>query len=443
MKDGSSPEITYNRNLIPRSSRKTAVNTQNNALCYSHRPKGCQPLLSGGSNSHEKKLEITNALPLPCVSEGKCPFEIFRCDKGHEWRAEPGVPMCFTCPICENNAKIQAIVNQEKMSPYRYRLIEYVEMEKEGFINNPKDLLCKNGWKSKIEVTCAKSHVWKTSVYNLLKLKTWCPTCVHSLEESDYYETAAWFGGKFLGFRKNNSTVITRPSSTTKKPLWRCSLGHVFSQSLKNIRLNPGGKRACSWCPTCRRKYNIEFLWNVELSRNCQDNFNQDNAEGEDKENLKEGKKRTAFSLKNDQRRAKLLSYVNERKGSISNFDDLLFLQGWNSKIRLTCQSNHTWDASLKSLLYNQRWCARCALALTSKDFEDTAKRFNGTYLGLVEGEKISLSDEGKCLSKLRARWKCEKGHEFLQKLSNIRNRKHCSWCQRCREEYKLTFTWD
>jgi hypothetical protein len=80
------------------------------ALCYSStdtppRGRGCGPLLI---DEHEKNTVFVNPLKatLPCVTNGECPYIQFRCSKGHKWKAVPGSPVCFHCPVCQTARKV-------------------------------------------------------------------------------------------------------------------------------------------------------------------------------------------------------------------------------------------------------------------------------------------------------------------------------------------------
>lgn len=67
--------------------RKTNSNTSTGvAVCNKQRLQGCASLI--GVAAPQWSLQ-----PLPCVTEGSCPYFRFRCAKGHEWKAVPGSPV--------------------------------------------------------------------------------------------------------------------------------------------------------------------------------------------------------------------------------------------------------------------------------------------------------------------------------------------------------------
>ena len=87
----------------------SALAVSTTALCYSSsetpRGRGCGPLLV---DVHETNTTYVNPLnaALPCVTDGECPYLQFRCSRGHVWKAVPGSPVCFHCPICQTARKV-------------------------------------------------------------------------------------------------------------------------------------------------------------------------------------------------------------------------------------------------------------------------------------------------------------------------------------------------
>jgi len=124
-------------------------------------------------------------------------------------------------------------------------------------------------WLAPIAVRCDRGHAWTATAGNLLR--TWCPTCAQArrtLDEGQLHETAAVFGGRFLGFvdgdgdddgddgppalplQQRGAQRLSRHFAS--KLRWQCSAGHVFQEYLGNIRRKEGSKRKCSWCKECR-----------------------------------------------------------------------------------------------------------------------------------------------------------------------------------------------
>jgi hypothetical protein len=65
------------------------------------------------------------------------------------------------------------------------------------------------------------------------------------------------------------ATKRRTPLNLSQKPArWRCSEGHVFTQSTNNIRRKAGSARKCSWCPTCA-KAGWTFEWHEDGTATC------------------------------------------------------------------------------------------------------------------------------------------------------------------------------
>lgn len=103
---------THSNNNV-KTKTKAAIKPSlsvSNALCYSSsespRGRGCGPLLVDDENT-----TFANPLhaALPCVTDGECPYLQFRCSKGHTWKAVPGSPVCFHCPVCHTARKVSLV----------------------------------------------------------------------------------------------------------------------------------------------------------------------------------------------------------------------------------------------------------------------------------------------------------------------------------------------
>jgi len=224
------------------------------ALCNPIRPRGCEPLYNS------KYLSFNNsngaAFSLPCVTDGTCPYVKFRCSKGHEWKASPGSPVCFYCPICKGPRKIYG--KKDKTVGNSVRMQELLSKIQLYAISNKGELLSSNisSSQTKAIFKCHNNHIFESRPSSLIHRQSWCPQCSKKtkiLSKTALEATADQYGGKYLGIVEESTTKA--PSSQLHK--WECKLGHEFIQRPNNIRRRPNGKRKASWCPTCR-KMNIE-----------------------------------------------------------------------------------------------------------------------------------------------------------------------------------------
>ena len=258
----SPPMIRNTRIEAMRQKDKVVVETMPTALCYSadkSRPRGCD-LIDQSKEKEKAARKLANniiALPLPCVTSSNCPYDRFQCSKGHIWSAVPGSPVCYQCPDCLSNSyeRVALRVNRKLAD----RVVEVINAKNGTCLNAEVLLTGRVVYKTKLQISCNYGHIWDTEVDRLLCRKTWCRECaIHDrvLGEESFHETAKYFKGTFLGLVDElDGHYITSLAN------WKCTKGHTFTQTLQNIRRRPNGKRKCSWCPTCRRDYKMNFIW--------------------------------------------------------------------------------------------------------------------------------------------------------------------------------------
>jgi hypothetical protein len=105
-----------------------------------------------------------------------------------------------------------------------------------------------------MHVKCNKGHTFKSKLNNLIIGKNWCSKC----REVDYDQTAALFGGQYIGLVNNDSN--SNLPKRRRPAMWRCAEGHEFIEYVNNIRRSPQSKRKCSWCKICKKEGYI-FIW--------------------------------------------------------------------------------------------------------------------------------------------------------------------------------------
>lgn len=260
------------------------------ALCYPQivRPRGCEPLFNA-EVINQDLFSDPRFKQLPCVTDGSCPYAQFRCSRGHVWKAVPGSPVCFHCPVCKAPRKVYS--RRRKPSPTRDQLLQSLQ----DFVTESKGTLLsvnfdeKDKWGSSVVIQCEEGHQWTSNLRNTLANKSWCLTCAINktkLTEQEMHYTAAQFGGRFLGYIDENNNNETNEEdeesegemrleakkssrihgsgssvkSLNRKALWMCARGHEFVQYPGNIRRAPGGRRKCSWCRQCK-KDGLKFVW--------------------------------------------------------------------------------------------------------------------------------------------------------------------------------------
>eukprot|EP01041_Mallomonas_annulata_P004116 gene4116-8182_t len=256
------PPISKNKSAQSLITRK--IKSQY-ALCQPMRPRGCEPLLT---NSFQ-----VNLTTLPCVTSGSCPYIRFRCTKGHEWKASPGTPVCFHCPICKQPRKVYGTKEIRIKSAHDLVMSIESHCKERGGDSNTSSI---QRISSTSTFTCDKGHSWKSTVNNIINRNSWCPICnkiSKRLNLQDLHDTAKYFQGEYIGIvsdttKLQNQNLFESNVSVSITQLlhkWRCQYGHEFIQRPNNIRRNMYSKRKCSWCPSCR-KNGLKFNWDASAA---------------------------------------------------------------------------------------------------------------------------------------------------------------------------------
>jgi hypothetical protein len=250
----ASSSSTSNFRMRSRTVRSAPVVS---ALCYpmQTRPRGCEPLTSG-SFSNQNSLEKR---PLPCVESGTCPYLSFRCRRGHEWKAVPGSPVCFHCPVCDPNqggtlpirgyttgCGPDSNLTADSWREEVLRLTQTRSLVLGGECLSTEVI----SWKSKLSFRCGQGHEWEAVPGNILYGGSWCPGCSkqkRTLSHKELQATASYFGGEYIGQAAADAGRVV----SQRRHEWVCSEGHRFIQSPNNVRRKAGSKRKCSWCRSC------------------------------------------------------------------------------------------------------------------------------------------------------------------------------------------------
>ncbi len=215
----SSLQFGYESNTTTTILRGTARKPQ--VVCSSPKNipmRGCNMEESTSLTKRTKATTLKALRQLPCFDDGvdgtgSCPYVRLRCSKGHEWKAVPGSEMSFRCPTCEqaskSSMKTAAVMKKKKRvtTPRKPKvsILESMATHAEG--RGGKCLLTSENatalplhWNSSVPFECSKGHCWSATAVNILKKASWCAQCLAEERLFLMQETAAAFGGEFLGF---------------------------------------------------------------------------------------------------------------------------------------------------------------------------------------------------------------------------------------------------
>lgn len=145
----------------------------------------------------------------------------WKCEKGHEWEANPyNVKNGSWCPICSNHIRKTIRDAHDLASMNRGRCLSEI-------LTHTKD---------KLSWCCRLGHTWQAS-YNAVLKGTWCPVCAGTMRKTiqDAQQLASLKGGKCLSTTYKNSKT---------KLKWGCSKGHKWNATYNSIQFG-------TWCPEC------------------------------------------------------------------------------------------------------------------------------------------------------------------------------------------------
>lgn len=208
---------------------------------------------------------------------------------------------------------------------------------------------------------------------------------------------------------------------------WRCAKRHVFSRTGTEVK---SGR----WCPTCTntRRYTIEKMRELARSRRgeCLSRTYRP-APAKLAWRCKEGHRWRSTSHIVVQ--GSWCPHCSPRAPlSLEQMHELAAAHGGRclsrtfrphpSKVRWECANGHRWS-STGTYAKSGRWCVRCH------------------RVGIEDMQEAARKRGGECLSKryahrLRLRWRCAKGHEWLQRGTEVKN--SGTWCPTCAQRPHL-----
>lgn len=243
------------------------------------RPRGCEFLLHDSGTGTDplmtSKFAFDTLEKLPCVTLGSLIFLKFSCVYGHEWTAVRGSYSTANCPQCVTSSRSRTRLQKngrkrplDSENSLANRLAQHAQAKGGKLL--PPSLPRPLRWKSKVEFQCSNGHIFSVVASNAIKQKSWCATCLHGPDLM--HRTAECFGGKFVGMVEDEQGNMLHEDNSQEKRLnrrprslslahWQCADGHEFQQTINNIRRSIGGRRSCSWCPTCTKVLRKKFVW--------------------------------------------------------------------------------------------------------------------------------------------------------------------------------------
>jgi len=366
-------------------------------------------------------LTIEEMQDIAKVQDGEClsteyinsSFHLrWKCKAGHEWEASPkNIKKGKWCPHCSGNIPLTI---EEMQGIAKAQGGECLSNE---YINN----ITKLKWR------CSKGHVWK-AVPSSIKAGTWCPYCAGNipLTMEEMHKIANARGGECLS---------KEYLSAHKKLRWRCSEGHEWEATPRNVKRS-------TWCPHCAGiiPLTMEEMQGIAEAQggeclseeyvNANTKLRWKCKEGHEWEALPSSIKTGTWCPYCAGRHQTI---DDMRKIAESRGGDCLSEEYGGNKTKLTwkCSEGHEWKAG-PSNIKRGSWCPTCGNKKGHSKLKDT----------IMSMRTIAKSHGGECLSeeyvdtRTKLKWRCSEGHEWKAAPGSV---KHGTWCPHCGGSISLT----
>lgn len=340
----------------------------------------------------------------------------FRCAAGHVFEQRPGSTVsgkwCTACGI-QRNAEAKVAEGRERL----YRVVA----ERGGKVVSSDYV----GSQTRMRYRCAEGHEWKTTPNSIVG-GSWCPRCaVATRTPTARFREAR---SRIEGLVRKRGGVLLAPYRNYRVRLSiRCAQGHTWLAPVQGIEEG-------AWCPQCRRDaLLIEMRALAEreggacLSPGCrsqQQRLLWRCAVGHEF-------RKTGVSVKagswcgrcrgiapgNLERMRRI---AHERGGAClsTRYVDAA------TRLRFRCREGHVFMA-MPSIVVHGHWCKECA-----RWSPHSRRRLTIEHMRTTAAER-----GGRCLSreyvhcKVRLRWRCARGHEWMALPCTVRQG---SWCAIC-----------
>ena len=187
----------------------------------------------------EKNEELTPDQVLP----GSHRMVWWRCEQGHEWRAQvkSRVAGCG-CPVCANRVNAPGVNDLAGAYP---KIAAQWHPTKNGALT-PNDIVF--GSHMKVWWRCEKGHEWKASIISRTQNGAGCPVCagrVAAAGENDLATLAPEIAKEWDQERNGILKPTEMTLSSNRKVWWRCEKGHAWKASIASRTRSQTG------CPYC------------------------------------------------------------------------------------------------------------------------------------------------------------------------------------------------
>lgn len=334
---------------------------------------GC-PVCSGASVEFGFNDLVTTHPHLAAEAEGWDPTKVsagsnkkvlWRCRKGHSWDASIGSRSTGTgCPVCSNRRVLPGHNDLATLNP---------KIAREAFGWDPA-IVAPHSNKKKVWL-CPLGHQYQATVAHRSEGKG-CPFCSGRQVLSGFNDLATTHPDLAAEAHEWNPQTISAGSH--KRVNWKCPIGHVSDQVVKNRTLQGFG---CSYCSGKRvlKGFNDLATTHPALAREALD------------------------------------------------WDPTTVSKGSSKKRKWKCSIGHHYVGAIAHRVYMNAGCPFCAGRQVLKGFNDLATTNPDLASEALNWDSTSLSAG----SHKKVKWKCSSGHIWTAPPNGRRRGEGCPSCSK------------
>lgn len=328
-----------------------------------------------------KNMPLT---PENVMSGSKTPVW-WRCEKGHEWKAQiNGRVNGEGCPYCAGRAVLAGYNDLATINPV---LAMEWHPEKNGNLT-PQEVMA--GSNRTVWWRCEKGHEWKARIVSRATNGMGCPVCAGRTVLPGYNDLKTKYPAVAVQWHPSKNGTLTPDQVTAfnnTSVWWRCEKGHEWKAQIMARTHNAAG------CPVCANKailpgYNDLATLNPELAA----------------------------------------QWHPTKNGNLTPHQIGL---GCQKRVWWCCEKDHEWRAIVYSRAKGDAGCPFCANKIVipgendlTSFYPDIAAQWHPSKNGTLTPDQVH-SQSNKYIW-----WRCEKGHEWKAAI-NGRTQKHtgCPYC--------------
>jgi len=213
------------------------VSAKRKPLSITHPELAKQAVTHGGrkpiSKTHPRIATQADGWDPTTLTPGSNRRVGWRCKKGHRW-----IEAVYTrasgsqCPYCSNNKVLTGFNDLQTKFP---------KLAKQAHRWDPSCTLPRGN--KPVKWQCESGHVWESSIYRRISLKSGCPICSGKKSQAGFNDLKTIHPA--IAKQADGWDPRTVRPGSNKKVRWKCSKGHLWVSAIVD---RTGQGQGCSYC---------------------------------------------------------------------------------------------------------------------------------------------------------------------------------------------------